>query len=235
MGLSVRADKGSAQVAEVNPDNILQRFRNAMERTTQNFRTSAPNPSSCYNVSNLLVAISTRLYVSTFVLRNTLLHNRSTMLARQGPSLLGRSLRPATHAAAPCTQARHVHFALRLRPELEEGATPFLSKEAIQVAGSQWQQGLLNRLNDEVRNTDLETLSVARTVLQTAQDRYKAQTFNFASLALNNSFFFSNLVCLACFWLSCVSAAVLADQLLFVGYSVRNPEWQMRVARHPMT
>lgn len=43
-------------------------------------------------------------------------------------------------------------------------------------------------------DTELENQSVMQTVLSTASDRSKALTFNYASQALNNSFFLDSLV-----------------------------------------
>lgn len=143
--------------------------------------------------------------------------HHATMLAR--PLAATRPLRPLlvhTHAQTQAhahahAHARRLHTVLPLKPALAEGAAPFLSKAAVRVVAEDWQAGLLERLNDEVRNTDLETASVASTVAQTRGDRYMAQSFNLASLALNNSFFFSNLVRLRshakCVFLTCACPA----------------------------
>jgi len=75
-----------------------------------------------------------------------------------------------------------------------------------------YQDGLLQRLNDEVQGmcslypcllsvyayettgTAEETKSVAQTVISTAQERSKSLAFHYASEALNNSFFLDSLV-----------------------------------------
>jgi superoxide dismutase, Fe-Mn family len=43
--------------------------------------------------------------------------------------------------------------------------------------------------------TEHENQSVAQTVISTSDDRGKTLAFNYASLALNNSFFLDHLVC----------------------------------------
>lgn len=52
-----------------------------------------------------------------------------------------------------------------------------------------YQQGLLDRLNDEVRGTAQQSKSVVQTVIEAAQDPSKVLMFSYASEALNNSFF----------------------------------------------
>jgi hypothetical protein len=43
--------------------------------------------------------------------------------------------------------------------------------------------------------TEYDNQSVAQTVISTSDDRSKTLAFNYASLALNNSFFLDHLVC----------------------------------------
>ncbi|KDN53079.1 manganese and iron superoxide dismutase [Tilletiaria anomala UBC 951] len=75
----------------------------------------------------------------------------------------------------------------------QTGCKPFLGPVALQLIGNVWHGGLLQRLNDEVRGTSFETSSVVDTVIATSQDRSLILAFNFASQALNNAFFLSNL------------------------------------------
>ncbi|KAJ6627456.1 hypothetical protein B0H10DRAFT_2210380 [Mycena sp. CBHHK59/15] len=57
----------------------------------------------------------------------------------------------------------------------------------------EYQLGLLARLTDEVRDTDDEDSSVAQVIISTAPHQKKTLAFNYASLALNNSFFLGQL------------------------------------------
>ncbi|KAJ7179476.1 hypothetical protein C8R46DRAFT_1325030 [Mycena filopes] len=57
----------------------------------------------------------------------------------------------------------------------------------------EYQLGLLARLTDEVRETDEEDSSVTQVIIKTAPFREKTLAFNYASLALNNSFFLGQL------------------------------------------
>ncbi|PIL36673.1 hypothetical protein GSI_00362 [Ganoderma sinense ZZ0214-1] len=56
-----------------------------------------------------------------------------------------------------------------------------------------YQQGLLDRLNDQVRGTALENKTIVQTIIDSARDPDKVLEFNYASEALNNSFFLENL------------------------------------------
>ncbi|KAL0063078.1 hypothetical protein AAF712_009985 [Marasmius tenuissimus] len=67
------------------------------------------------------------------------------------------------------------------------------SLPALRTVAVDYQQGLLNRLNEEVRGTELEGMSVVDTIVQTSVERNKVLAFNYASLALNNHFFLEHL------------------------------------------
>ncbi|GAA5970923.1 hypothetical protein JCM3765_007852 [Sporobolomyces pararoseus] len=88
---------------------------------------------------------------------------------------------------------RFVHHRVPLPYQLEQGIPGFLSPNALKTVAVDWQQGVLDRLNDLVRNTGEENLSVLQTLKQTATDPSKTLAFNYASEALNNSFFLSTL------------------------------------------
>lgn len=75
----------------------------------------------------------------------------------------------------------------------DAGSPPFLSPKALNLIAIDWQKGLLDRLNDEVRGTELEMASIPNTILAASKDRSKILTFNYASKALNNSFFLNGL------------------------------------------
>lgn len=90
----------------------------------------------------------------------------------------------------------------------------FLPPHALKMIAEEYQQGLLDRLNDEVKgacftcilpystelisgqcaDTPLKNKSVAQTVIEAAQDPNKVLMYNYASEALNNSFFLQCLV-----------------------------------------
>ncbi|GAA5889743.1 hypothetical protein JCM16303_005364 [Sporobolomyces ruberrimus] len=88
---------------------------------------------------------------------------------------------------------RSVHHRVPLPYKLDQGLEGFLSPNALKTIAIDWQQGVLDRLNELVRNTDAENLSVLQTLKQTATDPTKTLAFNYASEALNNSFFLSTL------------------------------------------
>ncbi|EGO01563.1 hypothetical protein SERLA73DRAFT_103425 [Serpula lacrymans var. lacrymans S7.3] len=88
---------------------------------------------------------------------------------------------------------RYVHSRKELPYKVEEGLGNFLPPNALKVVAEEYQQGLLDRLNDEVRGTAEDKMTVAQIVLSTSQSYEKAMAFNYASLALNNSFFLDNL------------------------------------------
>ncbi|KAI0347001.1 manganese and iron superoxide dismutase [Trametopsis cervina] len=74
---------------------------------------------------------------------------------------------------------------------MEEGLGEFLPPQALKVVAEEYQQGLLDRLNEEVAGTGLRGKTVAQTVIDAAQDPSKILIYNYASEALNNSFFLS--------------------------------------------
>lgn len=116
------------------------------------------------------------------------------MATRKFVSLL-RSIRPELPYAPPSLPLlrRSVHTRPPLEYDLDEGLPPFLSPEALKTIAIDYQDGLLERLNDEVRGTDWENASVVGTVIGTASIRERIMAFNYASEALNNSFFLSAL------------------------------------------
>ncbi|KAI0922028.1 hypothetical protein AcW2_006839 [Taiwanofungus camphoratus] len=89
--------------------------------------------------------------------------------------------------------ARNMHYRKELQYPVEEGLGDFLSPEALKVVAVDYQQGLLDRLNDQVKGTVLEGKSIVQTVIEAAQDPNRVLEFNYASEALNNSFFLESL------------------------------------------
>ncbi|PVF95873.1 hypothetical protein CPB86DRAFT_763182 [Serendipita vermifera] len=94
---------------------------------------------------------------------------------------------------ATLTLSRHIHALKPLPYPIEDGLGEFLSPGALKIIAQEYQQGLLERLNEEVLGSELAPLSVAQTVINTSNDQKEILAFNYASQALNNSFFFDNL------------------------------------------
>ncbi|KAL0580894.1 hypothetical protein V5O48_001087 [Marasmius crinis-equi] len=88
---------------------------------------------------------------------------------------------------------RRLHTPKQLKYRIEEGLGEFLPPPALQVVGVEYQQGLLDRLNEEVRGTELEGMSIVDTIVKTSVERNNVLAFNYASLALNNHFFLEHL------------------------------------------
>ncbi|ORY38925.1 hypothetical protein BCR35DRAFT_311509 [Leucosporidium creatinivorum] len=102
-------------------------------------------------------------------------------------------LRSFTRPAATPLLRRQVHQRVPLPYDLEQGLSPFLSPNALKTIAVDWQQGVLSRLNQLVQGTDAENLSVLQTLKHTATNPTQSLAFNYASEALNNSFFLSTL------------------------------------------
>nr|GAT53803.1 manganese superoxide dismutase [Mycena chlorophos] len=85
------------------------------------------------------------------------------------------------------------HLPLPLPYDIAHGLGKFLPPPALETVAVEYQLGLLTRLTDEVRHSEEEGLSVTQTVISTAPYRHKTLAFNYASLALNNSFFLGRL------------------------------------------
>ncbi|KAJ2916478.1 hypothetical protein MD484_g3906, partial [Candolleomyces efflorescens] len=107
--------------------------------------------------------------------------------------LLSSSLRNAPRSIPRSKLAvRSLHQRRALLYPEETGVGNFLPPEALKTV-VQWQDGLLERLNEEVKGTAEENATVAQTVINTSVSRDKALAFNYASLALNNSYFLDNI------------------------------------------
>ncbi|BGP24804.1 manganese superoxide dismutase [Rhodotorula toruloides] len=105
---------------------------------------------------------------------------------------LARSRSPAVLNFLP-SQRRLVHHRVPLAFDVDEGLKPFLSADNLRTVAVDWQDGVLARLNELIRGTEYENLSVLQTLKQSATNPSHALIFNYASEALNNSFFLSNL------------------------------------------
>ncbi|KAF9268277.1 hypothetical protein L218DRAFT_893210 [Marasmius fiardii PR-910] len=113
------------------------------------------------------------------------------MLSRLHCSISRRLHGPAVYPHLVYTRALHTPVQLKYR--VEEGLGEFLPPDALKVVAVEYQQGLLDRLNEEVRGTELEGMSVVDTIIKTSVERHRVLAFNYASLALNNHFFLEHL------------------------------------------
>ncbi|KAF7980916.1 hypothetical protein HWV62_36119 [Athelia sp. TMB] len=106
-------------------------------------------------------------------------------------SLFSVARRHATAVPKPLrwSPSRNAHIRRELAYPIEKGLGEFLPPAALKTLAVEYQDGLLQRLNDEVRGGPEEGRSVAQTVIDTAPDPTKTLAFNYASEALNNSFF----------------------------------------------
>ncbi|KAG7096622.1 hypothetical protein E1B28_004039 [Marasmius oreades] len=97
------------------------------------------------------------------------------------------------HIHGRLSYVRALHTPVQLKYRLEEGLGEFLPPPALHTVAVEYQQGLLDRLNEEVRGTELEGMSVVDTIIKTSTERHHVLAFNYASLALNNHFFLEHL------------------------------------------
>jgi len=108
--------------------------------------------------------------------------------------------------------AKRLHTLKPLPYSIERGLGKFLPPQALKVLQLEYQNGLLERLNEQIygvciiplyslcadptKGTSMEyENSLTQTVISLSDKRDYVLAFNYASLALNNDFFLSNLVC----------------------------------------
>lgn len=105
------------------------------------------------------------------------------------------ALRSTQGSSRQLIQSRSLHSLPPLPGNLQEGkgCSPLFSSISIKLLWNDFHGGLLKKLNDEVRGTQWENSSIVETVIGTARDPQHILAFNYASMALNNSFFLSNL------------------------------------------
>lgn len=125
-------------------------------------------------------------------LRNALASSSSGSSSSSSAASLACS--SSSSSLRPLVSRRELHYLPPLSPALQQGAMPLISKTTTDMLWNGWQRGLLERLNAEVKGTDLETSSLVETVIASAQKPERIITFNLASQALNNAFFLSRLV-----------------------------------------
>ncbi|KAG6830618.1 hypothetical protein H0H92_015710 [Tricholoma furcatifolium] len=113
-------------------------------------------------------------------------------------------MRLASSSASRCSSAarrlnlrslpsRSVHRRVELPYSIEDGLGNFLPPNALKTVAIEYQEGLLKRVDELVRGSPEANESIAQTVLNTAVDRTRVLEFNYASLALNNSYFLDQL------------------------------------------
>ncbi|KAL4082033.1 hypothetical protein V8B97DRAFT_2020527 [Scleroderma yunnanense] len=101
-----------------------------------------------------------------------------------------RSILTASRSRQRCLLARrNLHTRKELPYKVEDGLGDFMSPRTLQMVAVEYQQGLLDRLNDHLRDTEDKRKTVAQIVLDTAERPDKTLMFRYASHALNNSFF----------------------------------------------
>ncbi|EGS17364.1 mitochondrial 37S ribosomal protein mS42 [Thermochaetoides thermophila DSM 1495] len=75
----------------------------------------------------------------------------------------------------------------------ENGIPNFLSGPAFNIAWTQYQTHLIEKLNTMIADTDFEARQVKDILLMTAREPSQAPLFNYASMIHNNAFFFKHL------------------------------------------
>ncbi|KAH7100566.1 hypothetical protein BKA62DRAFT_830784 [Auriculariales sp. MPI-PUGE-AT-0066] len=95
--------------------------------------------------------------------------------------------------ALAAVQRRALHTRTELRYNVDHGLGDFLPPAALKIVAVDYQQGLLDRLNQLIPTTKYETMSLPQTVIQSAPNAQDIAIFNTASQALNNAFFLDNL------------------------------------------
>jgi len=88
---------------------------------------------------------------------------------------------------------RQIHTPRALHFDPEQGLGDFLTPQGCKAVAQEFQNGLLDRINELIHGTPFENLTLAQTVIQSSTEREHALLFKYSSLALNNSFFLENL------------------------------------------
>ncbi|KAG8165256.1 hypothetical protein KVR01_005531 [Diaporthe batatas] len=74
-----------------------------------------------------------------------------------------------------------------------EGVRGLMTAEAFEIAYNTYQAHVLNKLNEYTAGTAYADMTTLETAIATAREPHLAATFNYASMAHNNHFFFSGL------------------------------------------
>ncbi|KAG1857285.1 hypothetical protein C8R48DRAFT_607599 [Suillus tomentosus] len=84
---------------------------------------------------------------------------------------------------------RHLHSRIELDYKVDEGLANFMSPRTLKMVSEEYQQGLLDRLNEMFPDAADQRKSITQLVIDTASSGKDALGFSYASHALNNSFF----------------------------------------------
>ncbi|KAL5527537.1 hypothetical protein ACEPAG_6338 [Sanghuangporus baumii] len=84
------------------------------------------------------------------------------------------------------------HKRRELRYPIENGVGNFLPPDALKTV-VEWQDGLLERLNEQTRGTELALPTVLQIISESAGNEEHIRAYNYACLAANNSFFLDSL------------------------------------------
>ncbi|KAL1741778.1 Manganese/iron superoxide dismutase [Schizophyllum fasciatum] len=114
----------------------------------------------------------------------SLLHWRPRRLPTASSSLWGRVLQ---------NNRRALHTVRPLPYSIEEGLGRFMPPQALKTVAVDYLGGLTERLNNEIRDTELENKRLVDVIIGAAQQENQVLAFNYGSLALNTSFFLRQL------------------------------------------
>ncbi|THH21040.1 hypothetical protein EW146_g435 [Bondarzewia mesenterica] len=115
------------------------------------------------------------------------LASTSSRATRLSPRALSQTKR------ARAVPTRNIHVRKELPYKVEDGMGQFLTPQGLKNIAVDYQQGLLDRLNEQVKGSGDSNTTVAQVVISTSLDASKTLAFNYASEALNNSFFLNYL------------------------------------------
>lgn len=104
-----------------------------------------------------------------------------------------RLVKACANAAPAARRTRGLHYLRPLPYDVERGLGSFLPPDALKVLAIDYQGGLCERLNNLVRGTPYESMSMVQTLIASASRAEDIDIFNTASEALNNHFFLAGL------------------------------------------
>ncbi|KAL1732808.1 Manganese/iron superoxide dismutase [Schizophyllum commune] len=88
---------------------------------------------------------------------------------------------------------RALHTVRPLPYSVQEGLGRFMPPQALKTVAVDYLGGLVERLNNEIRDTELENKKLVDVIIGAAQQENQVLAFNYGSLALNTSFFLRQL------------------------------------------
>ncbi|KAM7208061.1 Manganese/iron superoxide dismutase [Naviculisporaceae sp. PSN 640] len=90
-------------------------------------------------------------------------------------------------------QSRPKHTVPPLKIDITDGINGFLSPGAAEMAWTQYQTLMLEKLDQKTAETNFHNKDIKSIILETAREPQHAAIFNYASMAHNNHFFFDRL------------------------------------------